>query len=742
MGGGWPALAVAALALGTVLAGSRGPAMVWLQPEGGMLALAWLAAALGYGRSWRALLFPDLPERSLARGAVGAALGVAFLLALDSLLATIGVLGAGRGTVAWGVMAVGWALGLPATARWIREARAALRAEHPLRWLARPACAWLALPTLGALAAAAAVPAGLLWPTEFGGYDALSYHLEVPREWLALGRATPLPHNTYAAMPNLVESAFMHLGAAAAWTDVRAMGAAAQCLHALLAVVAAWVIAALAAECAAPAARGVEAPSRTQAARVARAAGWCFALGVPWIVVTGTLAYSEMGVLIGLAGALLAWQVAAGAGWSPWRLGVAIGLLLGAATGAKLTALGMAVLPAVAWFVLAPWDAPARARGSRAAVVLRAGAVAACVALVVLAPWLVRNAAATGNPLFPFAAPVLGSGWWTPEQAERFAGAHRAVGGLGRRAVEFWLQGPAYGMGDPPNSFEPWVPQWGIAWWGALAAGVVLVRRAGRGSIAPAALAALGVQVAFWLFATHLKSRFLLPCVVPMAVLAAGAAALAAARLAPASESDDAPSAGGAPSPRRAWVLAAGAALLAAWALQPLWVLWRDAATERAFAAAEAGGFDGIHLGGGPADLVERIPDPRVGLPLPWIANIALPREARLATEGEAAVFWCERVPQYATVWDGGALVQAARERGDDPRGIIEWLAGRGYTHLAVNGSMLEVWSRAGWLDPALTPGLVQSVLARLRPVRPFIGMGGGAVYELPAPAPPPRLGP
>lgn len=751
------------------MAGSRGPVLVWLQPTGGLLAGAWLAAALGYGRACRAQLFPDLQARSPVRGALGAALGVSLLLALDSLLATIGALAAWRGGVAWLVLAAGWALGAPALAAWVREMRRTMRDRAGRRWLARPACVWLALPTLGALVAAAAVPAGLLWPTEFGGYDALSYHLEIPREWLALGRAGPLPHNVYSAMPNFVESATLHMSAAASWADAREIAAAAQMLHALLAVAAAWVIAALALACVAPTARTWEAPASALAGRAARAGAWCFALGVPWMVVTGSLAYSEMGLLVGFAGALLAWRMAEGAGWSAWRLGAAIGLLLGAATGAKLTAIGMAVLPALTWFACTPTGAAARTGRSHSALLVHSGVVAVGVGLAVLAPWLVRNGVATGNPVFPFASSLMGTGWWTPDQAERFASAHQATGGLGRRLVEFWHQGPVYGWGAPPNRFEPWVPQWGLAWWGALVATAALIWVAPRArDDAPARgepstlhhpthhhgaplgvwsmLAVLGVQLAFWLLATHLKSRFLLPCVVPMAVIAGGAVAFLAVRFAAvprAQWAGERTNEAGDPSGRgRRWVLPAGALLLALWALQPVWVLWRDAATERALAAAEAGAYDGVHLGGGPEDLAARIPDPRVGLPFPWIANFVLPRDARLATEGEAAVFWCDRVPEYATVWDGGALVQAFRERGDDPRGVIEWLVERGYTHLAVNGSMLEVWARAGWLDPAITPGRVQSVLARLRPVRPSIGMGGGAVYQLPPPVPASRLEP
>ena len=85
--------------------------------------------------------------------------------------------------------------------------------------------------------AAALVPAGYLWSTEFGAYDALSYHLQSPREWLASGAMRPLPHLAYAGLPSFVEGAFMHLMALRA--DAREAAIACQLLHACMALTAA-----------------------------------------------------------------------------------------------------------------------------------------------------------------------------------------------------------------------------------------------------------------------------------------------------------------------------------------------------------------------------------------------------------------------------------------------------------------------------------------------------------------------
>jgi hypothetical protein len=49
-----------------------------------------------------------------------------------------------------------------------------------------------AAPALAVLLLAACCPPGTLWRSEALGFDVLSYHLQLPREWLAGGRLAPL----------------------------------------------------------------------------------------------------------------------------------------------------------------------------------------------------------------------------------------------------------------------------------------------------------------------------------------------------------------------------------------------------------------------------------------------------------------------------------------------------------------------------------------------------------------------
>lgn len=208
------------------------------------------------------------------------------------------------------------------------------------------------------------------------------------------------------------------------------------------------------------------------------AAGWAVAGGVgggvillvPWVLVTGSSAYNEL-VVVGFAATAWAALVQMRSGTVPRQdpkhaslaptrgvpgaleTSAIIGVLVGAATLAKLTAGFTVALPwgalllgtlvsqsgrrdggqpedvkSVAGDVYEDADrdgtaGPLTARFKRSGVL---GPVGVCVAMgvVVLLPYLVRNAAWTGNPVFPFAGSVLGTGHWDAERLERWDAAH------------------------------------------------------------------------------------------------------------------------------------------------------------------------------------------------------------------------------------------------------------------------------------------------------------------------------
>jgi hypothetical protein len=694
------AMAAAAVAAGIAIAGTTAPAAS--ATAGTAVALAWFLSAFGLGRAVRFLLLPWVRRDHPAHAGLTLGLGIAALLWIDVVLGSLGAFGARGGVrqvLAWAVLVPGILM--------LGSIRGTLAAQWSgLRSLAAVPAAWCALPALAVLAYAVSLPPGIAWATEFGGYDALSYHLELPREWFELGRIATLNHCVYSAFPNFVEAAFLHCTSLVGQAAPHGLAMAPQVLHALMGIAAAVAVGGVAAMLAGP---------DHARARWAQGAGFVALLGVPWVIVTGSLAYDEMAVLLMAATAMLAWGArrdsdAGDSGAPAAEPGIAVGIALGAAVGAKLTAAGMVVAPLAAWAIIA-----APAGGLRP---LARGALAAAgAATIVLLPWLVRNWADAGSPIFPFGG--VGGGW-TAEQFARFAAGHAAPPGtgVGARLAALWDHGFREGFGTAPDA-DPWLPQWGVAFFAGSAALLAIAARAPRAALALVAM--LAAQAAFWMFATHLQSRFLLPCAVPLCA-AMGAALAPIAGVAAGT------------APRRAAAAAVAVALLG-WSLQPAWVLSLDPRMNDPRGVPmnlpALGGAIG-HVGPGTAADAQAMAAEGAALPLAWFANWMLPTGSRLGCEGEADVFWCVDAPAWGTTWDGGPLARALRAHPDDPDAAVAALRAEGLTHLAVGEASLARWARAGWLDPALTPERIRAVTSRLRPVARTTS--GGTAYEIPAP--------
>lgn len=495
-----------------------------IAPTGGMIAAAsvmiagsitpalYLLGALGLGRP----LAAALARGSADRTALQLALGLGWMLWLSHLLGVLGLLSeagplgplgsrlCGWGTVVLGIVLLG-----------DQVFRGNLRPE---RWPVFPVALITWTPALALLAVAAANPPLGLWESEFAGYDALSYHLQLAKEWAAgpQGRLWPVEHNVYSFLPSYMEAAFVHLGAMSPGPTggqtgggaiTRMLGGEAhwvyscQILHAGVGLVAAILVASLVRRI------GEDAGADRAIAAFGGVAAGALLLSTPWTIVVGSLAYNELAMLAGLAGAMLA-AVQREPGL--WRRSAATGMLVGIACSAKPTALLLAG-PAIGIALLA-WHAPFRPR--QGARMVAAGAAGG---LVAIAPWLIRNALASGgNPVFPFAALRLGLGHWTSEQAARYARAHTTDLGIGERLVLLFSRsgsragvagGQARGLGHE---------QWSIVPWLALASVVIVLlwrptRRAGAilwiGSL---------LTLAAWGALTHIQSRFLLPLLVPM----------------------------------------------------------------------------------------------------------------------------------------------------------------------------------------------------------------------------------
>ncbi len=670
-----PAVVAAAvtLVIVTVLAA---PSILVLFTDGTLASLV-IVAGLGLGAGpARALLGPAVPRSQLF--ALSAALGLGGLGLLTLALGAAGLL---NRPVAGALLVAGLALAaLRALEAWRTPSgksgtvtAATGSAGNPAD--PAPACgtarvlraallALLAVP-LGLGLVGASIPPGILWDEENGGYDVLEYHLQGPREYFDSGRIHFLPHNVYTSFPQQVEMLYlllMHLAG-----DPWAAAIPAQYLHLFCGVLAVLALAAFAT----PPASGAP-PTPWASAAVAALAGT-----VPWLAYLSALAYVELGLLLfaAVAGGLLLAAVRDPRRATARTL-LAVGLCAGLAGGCKYTALVFVTAAlGIAWLLAAPLPWRRRIRG---AVVYGAGALAA------FGPWLVRNAAFTGNPVYPFAYRVFGGAAWSAEQDEQWARGHRLPPGrdmLADRLAGLWNE---------------WLTErrLGPAVIAAAAVGLVLAR--GR---AAALLAVwLGVAVGAWVLLTHMPGRFAVPTVVPLVLLAG--LGLAAAR----------------PPPVRYAFL--GLLVVAAG--------WNNVTAVRDWLRQDAAWrARGVPL--------RELPGTTSLLRGLEAVNHVVPADGRVKLIGEARAYYIDRRVDYTVVFNRDPwLAEAA---GLAPAQALARLRTAGVTHLVFSWPEIERLRRTYGFPTHVTRDWVADLRAaglRPVPVPTELDRPGVEVYEVP----------
>ncbi|MGE3181131.1 MAG: hypothetical protein AB7N71_05825 [Phycisphaerae bacterium] len=461
----------------------------------GMYVVALLASAAGWGAwpaKWLARDALSCPQQFALATALG--LGVVGFLTL--LLGASGLLSL---VVAWGLLGIGGVLGLIFIVR--HPPAAAPVSDHPpANSLTDTIVRYVALATLtfplALLLFVVTLPPGVLWSAEGRGYDVLEYHLQVPREYFEAGSIHFLPHNVYASFPQQVEILYlllMHLIG-----DPWSAAVPAQILHAALGALAVFAIAAFS-EKGAP-----------------RLVALLLSAGVPWMVYLGALAYVELGILYfsAVAGGLL-WRLVdvgepqaattgdrrgetarqeprspVGDNWKS-RLLIAAGICAGLAAGCKYTAIVLVIVGLAAAYGVA--------RRSSASDRIKELAIFALAAAITFSPWLIRNVAFTGNPVFPFAYEIFGGAAWSESQHEQWTQGHEAKLPDGR-IVAAWNELFASRFFGPALLIFA-----GLSW---------IVRR----DRAAAFFATWSlVIVAAWIGLTHMPGRFAVPLLVPLA---------------------------------------------------------------------------------------------------------------------------------------------------------------------------------------------------------------------------------
>ena len=529
-----------------------------------------------------------------------------------------------------------------------------------LRW--PDAALLLAALPLGCLLVASTFPPGTLWHTEGYGYDVLEYHLQLARQFSAANSTAPVVGNIYSYLSLNIEMLYTLIASLA-----RSLAGAdylypliygAQALHATITVLAAVAIGLI----------------PIPLSRLGRIAAFVAVLAVPWTLVIGSLAYNDGAVL--LYGALAVGLTVADLTLDS---AVILGIVLGLAVGCKMTAGVMICVPAGLVLVV-------RQK-------YRALAVATVVALLLYSPWMARSMVFThtrrqlGNPIFPVFSGTLGRGHWSKSLALRFDRGHRPPAAsasfsghvsalLGQSILDRqWSPGLAAWAGllhHPPRlgSRGRWPWHIGMLWLAIIPALVLAIL---RGRAAVMLLIFLLVQVMAWLTCTQLEARFLLPTILPMAVLLGLAAdAVPAFR-------------------RLVWIILAGQALFCGLLLGP-----------------EAGLLAGPQNAHRPP-LIGAL----LSLPEDWIDS-AIP--AHLFTnrdviylEGYSSPLYVHGRVIYNTVFNRNMLARAFKRGG--ARGAMAWLRRQGVNYLILDWNEVQRLRRTYGFDPVITPRNINAMI-------------------------------
>ena len=256
-------------------------------------------------------------------------------------------------------------------------------------------------------------------------FDVCEYHLQGPKEWMQNGSIQTLRHNVYTSFPFLSEMLSLHTmvlendwwrGAIAGKLALTSF----QFLSAIcvFAVCQRWI--------------------GTVPGLIAAIA----LLSTPWTTRISIIAYSEGAITFYLVASIMSGLLVSATRDSPhcWRCVALTGFLAGSAMAAKYPGLVSVVIPLALFVAWSVW----RSRGSstpchpsepielksppntRLALgsLLRCGVVFASAVFLAVGPWLIKNAVATGNPVYPLAYSVFGANDWSPEMDDKWQRAH------------------------------------------------------------------------------------------------------------------------------------------------------------------------------------------------------------------------------------------------------------------------------------------------------------------------------
>lgn len=394
----------------------------------------------------------------------------------------------------WGV----WPIGLLA----VSGAWFGLRAMRTGEWrFVRPA-SWRLAMLVAALLALAFGLVGTLGPVDSFEWDALAYHLAVPKLWIEAGQITLIPTIHHSNFPFAVDNLYI-------WGLLWGDSAGAKTFSLLYGGFGALALFGLA------------------RARYGERAGWWAVvafLGIPAVLWEIGTAYIDVshGLWAGL-GILFAAEVVE----DPTKRGRLwlSAVCLGMAAASKYTGLQVAIAAALVVAI-------ASVVQKRFAHGIGQAALLGSVALLLCSPWLARNFVQLGNPVYPFFYESFQGKNWGPSHAEIYKNEQQTFGvgrtPRGRNWNEFpsAVIGLAYQPGryTNPNPVEGQGFPTGAMGVTGIAAGLLWLVAGRPRRFEGAVLGAVFLCFLMW-FALSQQSRYALNMTIPLCLLAGGAVA-------------------------------------------------------------------------------------------------------------------------------------------------------------------------------------------------------------------------
>ncbi len=349
--------------------------------------------------------------------------------------------------------------------------------------------------------------------------DGLRYHVPAPRAWVRAGHFVSLPFNANSNLP-----ALQGLLATSLAGQLQ-LGRVFQILHwlhfaALVVVAGELGGAAFRSLCAYRA--GVPSKSTIRAARGISA---LLVAGIPAAGILASWPFADLAAAAYLFAGI--WVLVPGTIRGAKARGALGGLLLGAAVAAKISILPLAAIAGVYASGRIVFGA-GREKSARAALLIMAGTL-------VIAPWLVKNVLAHGNPVYPLGWSVFGGVEWSAAN-EEFYRAKMAEKGLGdgldafvASPFQMTVNWPAFESFNPGPGLLALLP---FALAGCLYA--ILFKRGGFFGSAVCLLGAVFLLGWPLWFGTYQSARFFLPQQIALEILGAAFLFSLAIRLVPA----------------------------------------------------------------------------------------------------------------------------------------------------------------------------------------------------------------